>query len=96
MSHKMKKTPHSAEFKFKVAIEAIRGNKTTAELCSEYSVVSSQIFKWKKALLEGGKQVFSNHTKPDTDNAQIEKLHATIGRLTVENNFLEKCVGGSR
>ena len=96
MSHKMKKNPHSAEFKFKVAIEAIRGNKTTAELCSEYSVVSSQIFKWKKVLLEGGKQVFSNHTKPDTDNAQIEKLHATIGRLTVENNFLEKCVGGSR
>jgi transposase-like protein len=45
---KMKKSPHTAEFKFKVGLEAIKGNKTTAELCSEYSVVSSQIFKWKK------------------------------------------------
>ena len=96
MSNKMKKKPHSPEFKFKVAIEAIRGDRTTAELCSEYGVVNSQIFKWKKALLDSGKQVFANHTKPDTDNAQIEKLHATIGRLTVENNFLEKCVGRSR
>ena len=58
MSNKMKKKPHSPEFKFKVAIEAIRGDKTTAELCSEYGVVNSQIFKWKKALLDSGKQVF--------------------------------------
>ena len=96
MSNKMKKKPHSSEFKFKVAIEAIRGDKTTAELCQKYGVVNSQIFKWKKALLEGGKQVFANNTKPDTDNTQIEKLHATIGRVTVENDFLEKCVGRSR
>jgi len=51
MPNKMKKKPHSPEFKFKVAIDAIRGDKTTAELSQEYSVVSSQIFKWKKALL---------------------------------------------
>lgn len=53
MSNKMKKKPHSPEFKFKVAIEAIRGDKTTAELCQEYGVVSSQIFKWKKPCLMG-------------------------------------------
>ena len=51
MSNKMKKKPHSPEFKFKVAIEAIRGDKTTAELCQEYGVVSSQIFKWKKGSM---------------------------------------------
>jgi transposase-like protein len=50
----MKKKPHSAEFKFKVALAAIRGDKTMAELCSEYGIVSSQLFKWRKALLEGG------------------------------------------
>jgi hypothetical protein len=42
---KMKKSPHTAELQFKVGLEAIKGNKTTAELCSEYGVVSSQIFK---------------------------------------------------
>lgn len=48
MVKNMKKTPRTAEFKFKVTLEAIRGTKTTAELCSEYGVVNSQIFKWKK------------------------------------------------
>ena len=60
MSNKMKKKPHSPEFKFKVAIESIRGDKTTAELCHEFGVVNSQIFKWKKELLGCGKQVFAN------------------------------------
>ena len=95
MSNKMKKKPHIPEFKFKVAIEAIRGERTTAELCSEYGVVNSQIFKWKKALLDSGKQVFANniHTKAETKNIQIERLHATIGRLKVENDFLAKFAG---
>lgn len=93
MSNKMKKKPHSPEFKFKVAIESIRGDKTTAELCHEFGVVNSQIFKWKKELLGCGKQVFANQTKPDNDSAQIEKLHATIGRLKVENDFLAKFAG---
>ena len=89
----MKKKPHSAEFKFKVALEAIRGDKTTAELCSEYGIVSSQVFKWKKALLEQGSDIFKNGALQGTDTTQIEKLHATIGRLKVENDFLAKCAG---
>ncbi len=87
----MKKKPHSAEFKFRVAIEAIRGEKTVAELCSEFGVASSQIFTWRKAVLEGGKQVFASKKLALSENSQIEKLHATIGRLTVENSFLETC-----
>ena len=51
MANKMKKKAHSEEFKFKVAIAAIKGEKTTAELCQEYGIVNSQLFKWKKALL---------------------------------------------
>lgn len=93
----MKKKPHSAEYKFKVALEAIKGEKTTAELCQEYGVVSSQIFSWKKALLEHGAEVFSKGipSKAKQDN-EVEKLHATIGRLTVENDFLAKVLGKSR
>jgi transposase len=60
MKNQVKKKPHSAEFKFKVAIEAIRGERSTAELCQEYGIVSSQIFKWKKALLEHGHDIFKN------------------------------------
>lgn len=90
---KMKKSPHTAEFKFKVGLEAIKGNKTTAELCSEYGVVSSQIFKWKNAILDQGVNVFKSTTSPAQDHDMIDKLHATIGRLKVENDFLERCVG---
>ena len=97
MVKQMKKKPHTAEFKFKVALEAIRCEKTSAELCQEYGVVSSQLFKWKKALLDHGADVFKNGTpvKHD-DNAEIDKLHATIGRLKVENDFLERVLGRSR
>jgi len=91
MKNNMKKKPHSAEFKFKAAIEAIRGEKTTAELCQQYGIVSSQLFKWKKALLDKGQEV----TK-DQGEVEIEKLHATIGRLTVENSFLAKVAGRYR
>ena len=94
MTNKMKKKPHSAEFKFKVAIELIKGDKTTSEICQEYGVVSSQLFKWKKALLENGADVFKNGTSSSTsETGQIEKLHATIGKLKVENDFLSKFAG---
>jgi transposase-like protein len=93
MTNKIKKKAHSPEFKFKVAIEAIRGNRTLAELCQEYGIVSSQIFKWKKSLLENGRDVFSKGTLHDSESVQIEKLHAKIGRLTIENDFLSKCAG---
>jgi len=97
MKATMKKKPHNAEFKFKVAIEATKGEKTNAELCQQYGVVSSQIFKWKKALMEHGQEVFKNGTPAKTqEQAEIDKLHATIGRLKVENDFLEKVLGRSR
>jgi transposase-like protein len=93
---KMKKKPHSAEFKFKVAIEAIRGEKTTSELCQEFGVVSSQIFKWKKMVLDSGASVFGQQKSAGAESQEIEKLHATIGRLKVENDFLEHVLRRSR
>jgi transposase len=93
----MRKKPHSVEFKFKVAIEAIRGEKTIAALCQEYGVVSSQIAKWKKIVLEGGSSVFKGPGSVGrSDHPDIEKLHATIGRLKVENDFLEHVLRRSR
>jgi len=91
----IRKNPHSAEYKFKVALAAIKGDKTIVQLCQEYAVVSSQIYKWKAALLERGSDLFKSGTwntclEPNKD---IEKLHATIGRLKVENDFLSKVLG---
>ena len=97
MTVQIRKKPHSAELKFKVDLEAARGAKTVAELSQEYGVVSSQIFKWKKALLEHGSKIFSKGTltKPSQD-AEMDKLHAAIGRLKVENDFLAKFAGRCR
>ncbi len=93
MVKNMKKTPSTAEFKFKVVLEAIRGTKTTAELCSEYGVVNSQIFKWKKDLLAQGADIFKSGSSTTKSDDMIDKLHSTIGRLKVENDFLERYVG---
>ncbi len=93
----MKKTPHGAEFKFKVAIESLKGEKTTAELCQDFGIASSQIYAWRKALLENGSEVFTKGTpsKANTEG-EMDKLHATIGRLKVENDFLARVLGKSR
>jgi transposase-like protein len=94
---KVKKTAHNGAFKFKVAIASIRGDKTIAELCQEYGVVSSQIYKWRKELLDHGSDIFDGQKgKPSSDSSNIDALHATIGRLKVENDFLEKVLGRSR
>jgi transposase len=89
----MKKKTHSAAFKFKVALAALRGDKTVAALCSEFSVSSSQIYQWRQALLDHGEDVFANKLAKKDKNSSlssdVEVLHATIGRLKVENDFLE-------
>jgi transposase-like protein len=93
---KIKKKPHSAEFKFKVAIAALKGDMTVAELCQNFSIVSSQIYKWKNALLASGATVFKEGTVAISDqnnHKELDMLHATIGRLKVENDFLSKALG---
>lgn len=96
--NQMRKKPHSAEFKFKVALEALKGERTVAELCHEFGVVSSQIHKWKKELLEQGAAIFRGGllSKAPARDPEIDKLHATIGRLKVENDFLAHVLGRSR
>lgn len=85
---KMRKN-HSANFKLKVALEAIKGQKTVPELGSELAVASSQIYAWKNQLEEKGSLVFENGKK-DTAQSEIDRLHRVIGQLTAERDFLSR------
>ena len=67
---------HVAQFKFKVALEAIKGTKTSAELCQEFGLSSSQIYAWKKQLEDAGPEVFSNKKKKHVflDNSYFKRV----------------------
>jgi len=84
----MKRRKFSAEFKTKVAIEAIRGLKTLNEISSEYEIHPNQITKWKKQLLTHAPQIFKDRKSSDShkENQKVEKLYQEIGRLQAEFN----------
>ncbi len=88
-----KYTVHSDKFKFKVALEALKGDKTVPQLCQEFGLAAKQIYSWKKKLEEIGPQVFADKHKQKDDEDDAERLHATIGRLKVEIDFLSKAFG---
>jgi len=91
----MRHRKFSAEFKTKVAIEAVRGLKTLNELSSEYEVHPNQISKWKKQLLIQAPKIFKDLLGNDSDqsNKKVEKLYQEIGQLQVELNWLKKKTG---
>ncbi len=83
---------HSAQFKFRVALEAAKGTKTLAELASQYGLHPSQISEWKQQLLQDGPSVFSTHTarqQREQETRQAE-LYEQIGRLKMELEWLKK------
>jgi transposase-like protein len=90
MSNKRKQ--YNPEFKAKVALEAVRGEKTVAELASQYEIHPTMITNWKRQLLEGGSGLFEkgSETKKADENqqAQIDELYRQIGQLKVERDFL--------
>ena len=87
-----KRKNHSPAFKAKVALEALKGERTVAELSSQFGVHPTLINGWKRALLEGASGVFERGIKqaPEIDEEQMKELHAKIGELAVANDFLSK------
>ena len=81
----------SADFKAKVALEAIKNQKTLAQLSHQYEVNPVTISKWKAEFLENMAVVFDRTNLGERDDSPvIEKLYAQIGQLKVENDFLKK------
>ncbi len=87
---------HSREFKFKVAIEALKEQKTISTICREFGICESQVNAWKKQLKEQGSAVFEDGSVYSKSNkqadleAQVRKLNEYIGELSVENKFFKK------
>lgn len=86
---------HSAEFKHRVALEALKEQQTLAELSQKHAVHVSQIQKWKDALHKDSLEVFQDKRQKSTKNYEksISQLHEKIGELTVERDFLERVSG---
>ena len=82
---------HAPAFKAKVALAAIKGDKTLAELAQQFDVHPNQITQWKAQLLEGAAGVFGAEARSDpaAPAVDLKSLHAKIGELTLENDFLE-------
>ena len=87
-----KRRQHNPEFKARVALEAVKGERTVAELASRYGVHPTMINQWKKALVDGAAEVFERgrRKEPEIDEATMKELHAKIGELAVANDFLSR------
>jgi len=91
----VKRQRHSAEFKAKIALEALRGELTLSQLVARYGVHQTLISAWKRQAVEGLSSVFSTRSeaKQAAREGEVEKLHAKIGQLVVERDFLAKASG---
>jgi transposase-like protein len=92
---KQSRKKHSPSFKAKVALEALKGEKTTAEIASRFEVHPSQVRTWERALAEGAAGIFGDASdrEKEADQALISQLYQHIGQLKVERDFLKDKLG---
>ncbi|MFT5775001.1 transposase [Hyphomonas sp.] len=85
-----KRRKFTDNFKAQVALEALRGDRTIQEIAARHNVLPTQVSAWKKQAVEGTADVFAKGGGNDDREAEVNELHAKIGRLAVENDFLAK------
>jgi transposase len=84
---------HSAVFKARVALEALRGEETVAEISAHHEIHPTQVSSWKNQLLESATVIFGGEAVAGDGRERIRKLHEKIGELTVERDFLDNALG---
>lgn len=89
---KQKRKQHSAGFKAKVALEAIRGERTLNELAGQFELHPTQVMQWKKRLVEGATEVFNGQVDRNAlqESALRDRLYQEIGQMKVELDWLKK------
>ena len=86
-----KRRNHSSAFKAKVALATIKGDRTLAELAEQFDVHPNQIQEWRKRLVENADSVFGRGQQQEKETeGKVKELHAKIGQLTMERDFLER------
>lgn len=95
MESKSLRRVHPPAFKARVALEAIREQKTIAELSSRFEVHPTQITKWKHRVITGLENLFSDNVtkEKEKDEGLIRSLYEQVGQLKVENDWLKKKIG---
>ena len=89
-----KRRKYPSKFKARVALEALKGEKSIAQISAEYEVHSNMVAKWKKQVKDNVSNIFirKNEQEPDTER-QVDNLYKEIGRIQVENAWLKKKLG---
>lgn len=84
---------HSAAFKAKVALAALKGEETLAQLADRFDVHANQISQWRGQLLERAADIFDGAAPKTPEGPNLKELHAKIGQLALENDFLSNALG---